>query len=169
VVTRGRCLRMLGYRQSEVTRWRYADSSNGPNGGAAVLDDLLPAVGLVKAERTRRRVFTPVAIQIVRELASQGRSASEIACVIGSTAASVRVRCCQLQIKLSRRVSPSSVQTGLEHSAAQKLVVYMGPAEYAALARKAAQMQKSRVELAARLLEAIVGSDLYEAVLDNAE
>jgi hypothetical protein len=144
----------------------YADSSNGPNGGAAVLDDLVRAARLVKAERPRRRVFTPAAIQIIRELAGQGRSASEIACVIGSTAASVRVRCCQLQVKLSRRGRPSSLQTS---SGEQRLVVYMRPAEYAALTRKAARMQKSSVELAARLLEAIASSDLYEAVLDNAE
>ena len=126
-------------------------------------------MGLVKTERTRRRVFTPAAIRIVRELASQGRSASEIAWVIGSTAASVRVRCCQLQVKLSRRGRRSSVETALEHSGGQRLVLYMRPAEHAALTRKAAQTQKSSVELAARLLEAIVGSDLYEAVLDNAE
>jgi hypothetical protein len=136
---------------------------------AAVLDDLVPAVGVVKAEKPGRRVFTPAAIQIVRELASQGKSASEIACVIGSTAASVRVRCCQLQVKLSRRGRPNSVETGRRDGGEQRLVVYMRPAEYAALARKAAHMQKSSVELVARLLEAIVGSDLYEAVLDNAE
>src|ERR1700676_1304400 len=111
--------------------------------GAAVLDDLEPAVGLGQAGRTRRSVFTPEANQIVRELASQGKSASEIACVIGSTAASVRVRCCQLQVKLSRRGRPNSLETERRHGGEQRLVVYMRPAEYAALARKAAHMQKS--------------------------
>jgi hypothetical protein len=46
------------------------------------------------------RVFTPTAIESIRELAGQGRSASEIADAIGSTAASVRVKCCQLKINI---------------------------------------------------------------------
>ena len=53
-----------------------------------------------------RRVFTPAVIKAIRELASQGKSASEIAAAIGSTAASVRVKCCQLKIQLSRRGRP---------------------------------------------------------------
>jgi hypothetical protein len=55
----------------------------------------------------RGQVFTPKAVKIIRGLADQGRSASEIANVIGSTPASVRVRCCQLKIKLFRRGRPS--------------------------------------------------------------
>ena len=123
------------------------------------------AVGLVKPDGSRRRVFTPAVIKLMRGLASQGRSATEIAAVIGSTAASVRVKCCQLQIKLSQRGRPSSMLGRGE----QKLTIYMGQLEYTALNRKAAHMQKSSVELAARLLEAIAKSDLYDAVLDNAE
>jgi hypothetical protein len=45
----------------------------------------------------------------------------------------------------------------------------MRPADCAALERKARQMQKSGAELAAMLLEAIVSSNIYEAVLDDGE
>ena len=38
---------------------------------------------------------------------------------------------------------------------------------YAALKRKAADMQKSAVELSGELLDAIISSDIYEAVLDD--
>ena len=51
----------------------------------------------------------------------------------------------------------------------QSLVVYLTPTVYAALKRKAHNMQKSTVELAASLLAAIVRSNIYEAVLDEGE
>ena len=114
-----------------------------------------------------RRVFTPTVIESIRELAGQGKSASEIADAIGSTAASVRVKCCQLKIKLSRRGRPNLLQTSGHRLGAQKLVVFMRPADYAALKRTAAGMQKSAGELAEMLLEAIVSSNIYEAVLGN--
>jgi len=113
-----------------------------------------------------RRVFTPAVIKAIREMASQGKSASEIAATIGSTPASVRVKCCQLKIQLSRRGRPSLVPSfPNEH----KLIVYMRPDNYTALKRKAAQMNKSPVELAGMLLEAIVSADIFEAVLDDHE
>ena len=103
---------------------------------------------------------------MVRGLAGEGRSAAEIAAVIGSTAASVRVRCCQLRIKLRRgRPASSGAEPGTRRG--PKLVVYVGPARYAALTQKAAHLQRSTVELAEQLLGAIIGSELYEAVLDD--
>ena len=114
-----------------------------------------------------RRVFTPTAIELIRELASQGKSAAAIAGVIGSTAASVRVKCCELKIKLSRRARPSLLRGWLHHNGEQKLVVFLRPADYAALRQKAACRQKSAVELAEKLLQAIISSNLYEAVLDD--
>jgi hypothetical protein len=78
-----------------------------------------------------RRVFTPLAIKVIRELASQGKSASEIAATIGSTPGSVRVRCCQLKIQLSRRGRPSLVPSFPPHKE-HKLVVNMRPDNYAA-------------------------------------
>jgi len=107
-----------------------------------------------------RHVFTPTVVAIIRELARQGKSAPEIADAVGSTAASVRVKCSQLKIKLRR---------GRRGVLKQRLVVYLRPADYAALDRKARQMQNSAVELAEMLLEAIISSNIYEAVLDDGE
>jgi hypothetical protein len=114
-----------------------------------------------------RRVFTPAAIKAIREMASQGKSASEIAATIGSTPASVRVKCCQLKIQLSRRGRPSLVPSFPQHPNEHKLVVYMRPDDYAALKRKAVQLHKSPVELAGMLLEAIASANIFEAVLDD--
>jgi len=116
-----------------------------------------------------RRVFTPAVIKVIRELASQGKSASDIAATIGSTPASVRVKCCQLKIQLSRRGRPSLVPTFPLHTNEHKLIVYLRPEEYAALKRKAVQLQKSPVELAGMLLEAIASANIFEAVLDDHE
>jgi hypothetical protein len=110
-----------------------------------------------------RRVFTPTVIKAIRELASQGKSASEIAAAIGSTAASVRVKCCQLKIQLSRRGRPCLRPS--EH----KLVLYMRPEDYTALKRKAVHKCKSPAELAGTLLEMIVSADIFQAVLDDRE
>ena len=107
-----------------------------------------------------RHIFTPTAVEVVRGLARQGRSASEIANAVGSTPASVRVKCSQLKIKLRR---------GRRGVLKQRLVIYMRPADYAALERKARQLQTSSVELAGMLLEAIISSNIYEAVLDDRE
>lgn len=113
-------------------------------------------------------VFTPTAVEIIRELADQGKSAVEIANVIGSTPGSVRVRCSQLKVRLLRpraRIRRSQPLPMLKRS----LVVHLTPPVYAALKRKAHNMQKSTVELAASLLAAIVRSNIYEAVLDEGE
>jgi hypothetical protein len=124
----------------------------------------------VKAQMSRHGlVFTPRAVETIRGLADQGKSAPEIADVIGSTAGSVRVKCCQLKIKLTRRGRHILLQSQRGHNGAQKLVVYMRPSDYAALKRKAAHLQRSSDELAAKLLKAIISSDIYEAVLDEDE
>jgi len=116
------------------------------------------------------RVFTPAAIEVIRGLADQGKSAAEIADVIGSTAASVRVRCCQLKIRLTRRGRPGLQRTQSRGNPEQTLVIVsIRQAAYADLKRKAAHMQKSAVELAGMLLETIADSDLYSAVLGNGE
>jgi len=117
----------------------------------------------------QRRIFTPSAIEVVRGLAEKGKSSSEIADAIGSTAASVRVKCHYLDIKLHPSARPHLAQTRPYHVREHKLVVHMRPAVCAALQRKAAHMQKSGAELARMLLEAIVSSNIYEAVLDDRE
>ncbi len=138
----------------------------GGHGGRNICDR-----GRAMTEKRRRRshVFTPTAIQLVRRLADQGKSASEIAEAIGSTAASVRARCCQLKIKLTWGAPAGSPEKQQRHIQKQKLIIGLNPAVYAGLERQAAQMQKSPVELAGMLLEAIVSSEIYEAVLDEGE
>jgi hypothetical protein len=113
-------------------------------------------------------IFSSVAVDLIRDLAGQGKSSSEIAEAIGSTPASVRVRCSQLKIKLTPgrpRLPPTRSHQILE----PQLVLYMRPAIYAALKRKAARTRKSPDQLAQARLDAIVRSDLYEAVLNEGE
>jgi len=128
-------------------------------GGNLTIGHVAPAGGL---RHGARRVFTPSAINTLRGLVGQGKSASEIAGVIGSTAGSVRVKCSQLKIKLGRRGRP-----GRKRQMAWQIVICLSDADYAALKRKAADMQKSAVKLSGELLEAIISSNIYEAVLDD--
>jgi hypothetical protein len=114
-----------------------------------------------------KRVFTPAAIKIIRDMAAQERFAAEIAKAIGSTVGSVRVKCCQLKIQLSRRGRPTLVPTLPDQLEREKLVIHMDPAEYAALKLQAAHMQKPVGEFAGMLLRAIVSSNIYGAVLDD--
>jgi hypothetical protein len=106
-------------------------------------------------------------MEIVRQLAAQGKTAATIAEVVGSTTGSVRVKCCQFKIQLSRRGRPSLVPTWPDEPKREKLVIYMHPADHAALNRQAANMQKAVSELAGMLLQVIVSSNLYSAVLDE--
>src|SRR3984893_3822344 len=103
----------------------HDDSSIERNRQPTVLDNSVLASGLVSAglpRGARPRVFTPSAINTIRGLAGQGKSASEIAEVIGSTTRSVQVKCSQLKIKLRRHAglprgarprvfTPSSITT----------------------------------------------------------
>jgi hypothetical protein len=117
-----------------------------------------------------KTVFTPTAIEIIRGLADQGKSAAEIADAIGSTPASIRVKCCQLKIKISKRGRPGSTRSRLpyvrERTAEQTLIfVPLQSATYTALKQKAAERHQSAIEMVGMLLEAIVGRNLYDAVL----
>jgi hypothetical protein len=126
---------------------------------STVLRNTVPALEIISGGSQRRRIFTPSAINAIRRLAAQGKSASEMAEVIGSTSASVRVKCCQLKIKLRRR-HPQQIS-------GQSVMVYLHASDYAALKRKAEDIEKSANELSGELLKAIIRSDIYEAVLDD--
>jgi hypothetical protein len=115
----------------------------------------------------RGQIFTPRTVTVIQRLADQGRAASEIAAAIGSTPASVRVRCSQLKIRLIRRGRPSRQEMKANGSGERKLIVYARQEAYAALQREAAKMHKPPTELARMLLEAIADSDLFGAVLDD--
>jgi hypothetical protein len=105
----------------------------------------------------------------MRVMASDGKSASEIAAALGSTPGSVRVKCCQLKIGLTRRGRPSLLRSEPANFPDQKVVVCLPAAVYADLSWHAAQKDISAAKLSQMLLEAIVGSDLYKAVLDESE
>jgi hypothetical protein len=116
------------------------------------------------------RVFTPTAVEIIRDLAGRGKSAGEIAAAIGSTPASVRVKCCQLKIKVSRRGRPGLSQSRPPRIHERSLIVVpIRSATYAALEQRAARMHKTPVEFAGLLLEAIVNGNLYSALWGDGE
>jgi hypothetical protein len=138
----------------------FDDNSIEPSCLPRLLTDMMPEPALVSGG-SRQRVFTQTAIDTIRVLAAQGKSAAEIAAAIGSTPGSVRVKCCQLKIPLRRGWGRPRRIGG--HS----LVIYLQEADYAALKRKAADMQKSTVELSSELLRAVIRGDIYQAVLDD--
>lgn len=109
-------------------------------------------------------IFTPTAVEIIRDLASQGRSATEIADVLGSTPGSVRVKCCQFKIKLQRN---RHRLTGDCDPPIHRLVTHINPSIYRNLQQRARLKQKTVAELAEMLIEAVVSSDIYAAVLDG--
>jgi hypothetical protein len=138
----------------------FDDNSIEPSHLPRLLTNMIPAPAPVSGG-SRRRIFTPTAIDAIRVLAAQGKSPAEIATAIGSTPASVRVKCCQLKIPLRRRWEQAL------HIEGHRLIIYLQDADYAALKRKAADMQWSAVELSSELLRAVIRSDIYEAVLDD--
>jgi IS30 family transposase len=120
-----------------------------------------------KAGMPRRSdIFTPAAVRMIRRLAEQGQSAAEIAEAIGSTPGSVRVKCCRLKIRL-RRARGRSSERQHRFIRGKKLEVSLPPAVYADLKRKAHALHKTADDLAGGLLEAVVTSNIYDAVLDE--
>jgi len=120
------------------------------------------------------RIFTPHALAVVRQMAERGSSSAEIANAIGSTAASVRVVCSHHKIRLRRgrrypgravSVPSDPVQPMTQHT----IVARMPPPLYADFFRKAEHLQLPVSVLASNLLAAIATSNIYEAVLDDAE
>ena len=108
-------------------------------------------------KKDMQRIFTPDNLLRIRQMAAEGSSSSEIAESIGSTAASVRVICCQHKIKIGRR-----------RAGTPSLLLARLPASLSIeFHRKAEYLRIPASDLASRLLAAIVDSDIYEAVLDD--
>ena len=63
----------------------------------------------------------------------------------------------------AKDTAATPMAAGASNCSAQSL----DDADYAALGRKAADMQKSAVELTGELLRAVIRGDIYEAVLDD--
>jgi len=138
----------------------------------------------------RRRKFTARVLAQITQLLEQGASAAEIASTIGCTVGSLRVTCSQLGISLRRRTGaplanrrrptsarkPRDLSTQLhQHSRESRagrrtqLTLLLPRGTLDQLRKQSATKGVSDTSFAARLLEAIVRDNLYEAVLDEAE
>src|SRR6516225_3396054 len=133
------------------------------------LKRLKPERGLIfgemaMAKMTKKSIrpvrFTPDNLLRLQQLAAAGLSSIEIAKSMGSTPASVKNVCCRHKIKIPRKRRSAS-------NTLSKLVAHLPASLSAGFQRKAEQLQLPASVLASRLLEAIVVSDLYEAVLDD--
>jgi hypothetical protein len=119
------------------------------------------------------RIFTPHNLALIRHMAERGNSSEEIAKVIGSTAASVRVVCSHHKIKLRRgrrRYNGDSKAERVDHGRAmsEHTIVARIPASlYVEFHRKAENLRVPVSVLASNLLAAIAASNIYEAVLDD--
>jgi hypothetical protein len=115
------------------------------------------------------RVFTADNLLRIQQMAAEGSSSIEIAKAIGSTPASVRVRCSHHKIKIRR--GHRSIRNALSkpvHPLSDESIVAHLPASLSTeFHRKAEQLQMPASVLASRLLAAIVDSNIYEAVLDD--
>ncbi len=115
-----------------------------------------------------RRVFTPLNIGRIREMAENGRSSFEIAQAIGSTAESVRVFCCRHKIQIKRRRRANGIRLGrVSLPSVHDIVVHMPAPLFVEFHRKAEHLRMSPSVLAGNLLAAITLSDIFEAVLDD--
>jgi len=108
--------------------------------------------------KKKDRTFTPDNLLHIRRMAAEGSTSFEIAESIGSTPGSVRVICSQHKIKIGRRRRAGTPSLLLARLPAALSIEFH---------RKAEHLQIPASDLAARLLAAIVESDLYEAVLDD--
>ena len=122
--------------------------------------------------RRNCRIFTPENLCLVRLMAEQGASASEIARTLGSTSGSVRVVCCRHKIKLKRgrRATQQAPESGVGETqpvTSRVLRAQMPEPIFAEFNRKAQDLRLSPSSLASNLLLAIAMSDIYEAVLDD--
>jgi hypothetical protein len=121
-------------------------------------------------EKVRRPVrFTPDNLLRVRQMAAEGNSSIEIARSMGSTSASVKNVCWRHKITLRprRRSRRDAALTPVRRSSNQGIVAHLPASISTEFQRKAEQLQISASVLARRLLEAIVVSDIYDAVLDD--
>ena len=120
---------------------------------------------------SRRRVFTPQRLSLVRRMAEQGSSAADIAKTIGSTPGSVRVTCSHHEIKLKRGRGSIARQKSADELQECRLdvplVAHMTPELYAEFESRARDLHKPPAMFASMLLNAIAASDLYNAVLDE--
>ena len=124
-----------------------------------VLQDGAWGASSSRERHVKKRHIDPA---MIRTSIEQGLSDSEIACRMGWTVGTLRVRCSKLKISLRRhgkksksRSARATVSIGLPRTIVDQMV------------RRAAAMGVSVSSLAADLLTTIDKDDLYNAVLDN--
>jgi len=118
------------------------------------------------------RVFTSQNLTLIREMAARGCSARNIAEAIGSTPASVRVKCSQQKIRLKRGRGPGgrrNVTLAGQRSqfTGVPIIAYLSESIYALLIQRANELHKPPSMLASMLLTEIASSGLYKAVVDD--
>jgi hypothetical protein len=106
------------------------------------------------------KIFTNATVLKIKALADNGLGAVQIAHAIGSTPASVRVKCSKMKIKLGRT-------TGFGCSAEPCIISNISEASFLELDRYARQREISVQTLAALLLETIAKDNLFDAVIDE--
>ena len=106
--------------------------------------------------------FTPQVILRMRAMAGAGDSAAVIAREIGSTAASVRVKCSLLGIKLARgnAIGRRVLEAGI-------LQIKMSEADFEVLQRIATERSTFPAVLVRNILSTVLHDDLVRAVLDE--
>jgi hypothetical protein len=120
-----------------------------------------------------RRVFTPPNIERMRAMAAEGRTAFEIAQAIGSTPASVRVKCCALKISLGRfelrnPLLPPPERGPAPADDAERIHMTLRPDMYAALKAAADKRTVTPARLARLILCTVLRDNIVDAVLDDA-
>ena len=124
-----------------------------------------------RSVKERRRVFTSRNVALMKQMASQGLSAREIAKALNSTPGSVRVTCSNQGIRLKRgrgsAAEPRPRSTAAaEHVSQVPIVAYMSFDLYEKFSSKAKALREPVTAFASQLLEATT-SDLCGAVLEN--
>ena len=114
------------------------------------------------------RIFSPDNLLRIRQMAEKGSSSIEIAQCIGSTPASVRVKCCEHKIKIRRgRRSRNALSKPIHPLSDQSIQARLAAPLSIEFHRKAKELRIPASDLASKLLAAIVTSNIYEAVLDD--
>ena len=112
-----------------------------------------------------RRIFTPHGIATMRSMAANGDSACDIAHKLGSTSASVRVKCSQLKIKLVRW---SAVVDGSGGDNQERtFMITLQLAEFSKLVEAAKLRNCSPPVLARRIVTLVLRDNLVDGVLDE--
>jgi transposase-like protein len=114
-----------------------------------------------------RTLFTPAVFEQLPGWVQDGLSVDEISQQIGCTVGTLRVRCSQQGISLSRRPRSKPLRVPPASQRLPRMTVPLPDSIIAILEQRADGKGVTGRKLAATLLETIVKDDLFEAVLDG--